>query len=68
MKFVIEEIQDEIEMFRERNLRTKKVIVHLSGGLGNQLFQFLKASQIARDNSSEIWLNLNWFKIKLNLS
>ena len=62
MKFVIEENQDDMVMFREKNLQTKIVIVHLSGGLGNQLFQFLKASQIARDNSSEIWLNLNWFK------
>ena len=49
-------------ILREKNLQTKIVIVHLSGGLGNQLFQFLKASQIARDNSSEIWLNLNWFE------
>jgi hypothetical protein len=62
LKFAIEEIQSDLEVFREKKLTTKKVVVHLSGGLGNQLFQFLKASQIARDNSSEIWLNLNWFE------
>ena len=48
---------------RQKNIQKTKVIVHLSGGLGNQLFQFLKASQIAKVNCSEIWLNLNWFEL-----
>ena len=51
-----------MNQFIEKKVHVKKVIVHLSGGLGNQLFQFLKASQLAKEHDSEIVLNLNWFK------
>jgi hypothetical protein len=51
-----------MNLFPTNKVHVKKVIVHLSGGLGNQLFQFLKASQLAKENNSEIFLNLNWFK------
>jgi hypothetical protein len=51
-----------MNLFPTNKVHVKKVIVHLSGGLGNQLFQFLKASQLAKENNSEIILNLNWFE------
>lgn len=44
------------------NSKKRRVIVHLSGGLGNQLFQFLKASEIAKQNNLDLILNLNWFE------
>ena len=61
MKFAIERICD-MSLFPTKKVQVKKVIVHLSGGLGNQLFQFLKASKLAKENDSEIILNLNWFE------
>ena len=42
--------------------KERRVVVHLSGGLGNQLFQFLKASEIAKQNDMVLILNLNWFE------
>jgi hypothetical protein len=39
----------------------KKVIVHLSGGLGNQMFQYMAGSALARATNREFSINLNWF-------
>ena len=38
-----------------------KVIVHLSGGLGNQMFQFMAGLGLARTTERELLININWF-------
>ncbi len=39
----------------------KKVIVHLSGGLGNQMFQYMAGACLAKKSGHELVINLNWF-------
>jgi hypothetical protein len=39
----------------------KKVIVHLSGGLGNQMFQYMAGLGLARSTKRELLINVNWF-------
>jgi hypothetical protein len=39
----------------------KKVIVHLSGGLGNQLFQFMAGVGLAAHVGKILEINTNWF-------
>ena len=38
------------------------VIVHLQGGLGNQIFQYAAGRQLAINQGSELRLDLSWFK------
>ena len=38
------------------------VIIQLTGGLGNQLFQYAFAKKIALSNQSEVFLDLEFFK------
>ena len=38
-----------------------KVVVHLSGGLGNQLFQFMSGIGLAEETNRELFVNTNWF-------
>ena len=40
----------------------KRVIVHLSGGLGNQMFQYMAGASIAKKTDAKLYVNLNWFK------
>ena len=42
-------------------MANKKVIVHLSGGLGNQMFQYMAGAALAKNSGSELVINLNWF-------
>lgn len=39
----------------------RKIIVHLSGGLGNQMFQFMAGHGFAKASGRQLALNLNWF-------
>jgi hypothetical protein len=39
----------------------KKVTVHLSGGLGNQMFQYMAGAGLAKNSGRELVLNVNWF-------
>jgi len=39
----------------------KKIIVHLSGGLGNQMFQYMAGASLAKKSGHELVINLNWF-------
>lgn len=38
-----------------------KVVVHLSGGLGNQMFQYMAGIGLARTTERELLVNINWF-------
>jgi hypothetical protein len=38
-----------------------KVVVHLSGGLGNQMFQFMAGVGLAKTTGRELLININWF-------
>jgi hypothetical protein len=38
-----------------------KIVVHLSGGLGNQMFQFMAGYGFAKESGRQLALNLNWF-------
>ena len=38
-----------------------KVIVHLSGGLGNQMFQYMAGAGLAKETGRELLININWF-------
>ena len=38
-----------------------KIVVHLSGGLGNQMFQFMAGYGFAKESGRQLVLNLNWF-------
>lgn len=42
-------------------MRRRKVIVHLSGGLGNQMFQYMAGAGLAKRTGRELAINLNWF-------
>jgi Glycosyl transferase family 11. len=44
--------------------RKSMVIVRLTGGLGNQMFQYAAARRIAHVNGSQLKLDLNWFDEK----
>ena len=46
---------------RSLYLNNKKVIVHLSGGLGNQMFQYMAGAAMAKNSGNELVINLNWF-------
>lgn len=39
----------------------KRIVVHLSGGLGNQMFQFMAGYGFAEESGRQLALNLNWF-------
>ena len=39
-----------------------KVVSHISGGLGNQMFQFMAGYALAAATERELVLNYNWFK------
>jgi hypothetical protein len=39
-----------------------KVVSHVSGGLGNQMFQFMAGYALAAETERELVLNYNWFK------
>jgi hypothetical protein len=39
-----------------------RVVAHLSGGLGNQMFQFMAGVSLADQLGHNLWLNFNWFK------
>jgi len=43
-------------------LASKKIVVHLSGGLGNQMFQFMAGHALATKTDRDLILNYNWFK------
>lgn len=38
-----------------------KVVVHLSGGLGNQMFQYMAGAGLAKETGRELLINTNWF-------
>jgi hypothetical protein len=38
-----------------------RIVVHLSGGLGNQMFQFMAGYGFAKEYGKELAINLNWF-------
>lgn len=42
-------------------MTNKKVVVHLSGGLGNQLFQFMAGFGLAAEVGKKLEINTNWF-------
>lgn len=42
-------------------MRKDKVVVHLSGGLGNQMFQYMAGIGLARTTERELLININWF-------
>ena len=42
--------------------RRPSLIVHLNGGLGNQMFQIAAGKYLSDKNSTDLLLNLNWFK------
>ena len=42
-------------------MQKDKVIVHLSGGLGNQMFQFMAGMGLARTTGRKLLININWF-------
>lgn len=42
-------------------MNNKKIVVHLSGGLGNQLFQFAAGYSLAIEQSRSLHVNTNWF-------
>lgn len=42
-------------------MANKRVIVHLSGGLGNQMFQYMAGVALAKNSRKELVINLNWF-------
>jgi hypothetical protein len=42
-------------------VRRSKIIVHLSGGLGNQMFQYMAGLGLARASGRELVINVNWF-------
>jgi hypothetical protein len=42
-------------------MKPRKVIVHLSGGLGNQMFQYMAGVALAQERGIELVVNLNWF-------
>ena len=39
-----------------------RVVSHISGGLGNQMFQFMAGYALATETERELILNYNWFK------
>lgn len=41
-------------------MRKDKVVVHLSGGLGNQMFQHMAGIGLARTTERETLVNANW--------
>ena len=43
-------------------MRSSKIVVHLSGGLGNQMFQFMAGYGIAEATNKDLLLNFNWFE------
>jgi hypothetical protein len=38
-----------------------RIVVHLSGGLGNQMFQFMAGYGFAKESGRQLAINLNWF-------
>ncbi len=42
------------------------VVVKLSGGIGNQMFQYAFARKIAHENNTELKLDLSWYEIFTN--
>jgi len=42
-------------------MKPRKVIVHLSGGLGNQMFQYMAGVALAQEQGIKLVVNLNWF-------
>lgn len=42
------------------------VVVKLSGGIGNQMFQYAFARKIAHENNTELKLDLSWYAIFTN--
>ena len=43
-------------------MANKKVVIHLSGGLGNQLFQFMAGFGLAAEVGKKLEINTNWFE------
>ena len=43
----------------------RRLVVHLNGGLGNQMFQIAAGKNISEKHSADLFLNLNWFKSPL---
>lgn len=43
-------------------LKDKSIVVHLSGGLGNQLFQFATGLSLSKITGKELYLNINLYK------
>jgi len=44
------------------------IVVKIYGGLGNQLFQYAIGLKLAKQNNSNLVLDLSWFNKKINLS
>lgn len=42
--------------------RNSRIVTHISGGLGNQMFQFMAGYSLAAETERELVLNYNWFK------
>ena len=42
-------------------MNNKKIVVHLSGGLGNQLFQLAAGYSLAIEQSRSLQVNTSWF-------
>jgi len=42
-------------------LSKNEVVVHLSGGLGNQMFQYMAGAGLAKETERELLINTNWF-------
>ena len=47
-------------------MSNSKVVVHLSGGLGNQLFQYMAGVGLAETTNRELFINTNWFSNPLS--
>ena len=43
------------------NISRNNLVVHVSGGLGNQMFQYMAGLALAEQTDKELLLNYNWF-------
>ena len=51
-----------LDIFGQKQRRQNRVLVRLQGGLGNQLFQYAAAYNLARRNNLPLKLDLGWFR------